>query len=255
MRFALLSFRPRSRQPSGTTNTVFRLSKTICAPFPRVALRLALCTMPLSLLAGCTARPTVPAAAMECETPRTFYVVSHGWHTGLIVDRRDFIQRVPELKNDFGHVQYLEIGWGDRRFYQAQTVKFGLALRAVFFPTSSVLQIVEVPVSPRHYFAGSEVVEVSVPQTGYGKLLDFVAGSFSRTSSNDVMKLGRGLYGESRFYHAAGRFHAFNTCNTWVAKAIGETGYPISKGTITVRGLMSQLGPSSIVETRCHSVR
>ncbi len=255
MRFALLSFRPRSRQPSGTTNTVFRLSKTICAPFPRVALRLALCTMPLSLLASCAATPTVPAAALECEAPRTFYVVSHGWHTGLIVDRRDLIERVPELRIDFGHVKYLEVGWGDQRFYRAQPVEFGLALRALLFPTSSVLHIVEVPVSPRHYFSGSEVVAALVPQTGYGKLLDFVAGSFSRTSSNDVMKLGRGLYGKSRFYHAVGRFHVFNTCNTWVAQAIGATGYPISKGTITVRGLMSQLRSNSNVETRCYSVR
>ncbi len=207
------------------------------------------------LLASCTAAPTEPAAAMECETPRTFYVVSHGWHTGLIVDRRDLIQRVPELKTDFGHVKYLEVGWGDQQFYRAQPVKFGLALRAVLFPTSSVLHIVEVPVSPRHYFSGSEVVEVSVPQTGYGKVLAVVAGSFSRTSGNDVMKLGRGLYGESRFYHAEGRFHAFNTCNTWVAKAIEATGYPISTGTITVRGLMSQLRSSSEVEAKCYSVR
>ncbi len=219
------------------------------------ALRLALCTMPLFLLAGCTAPSTEPAAAMECETPRTFYVVSHGWHTGLIVDRRDLTERVPELRPDVGHVKNLEVGWGDQRFYRAQPVKFGLALRALLFPTSSVLHIVEVPVSPRHYFSGSEVVEVSVPQTGYGKLLDFVAGSFSRTSSNDVMKLGRGLYGESRFYHAVGRFHVFNTCNTWVAQAIGATGYPIYKGTITLRCLMSQIGPSIIVENKCYSVR
>ena len=236
-------------------NTVFRLSKMSCAPFPRVALRLALCTMPLSLLAGCTAAPTVPAAAMECEASRTFYVVSHGWHTGLIVDRKDLIERVPELETDFGGVKYLEVGWGDQRFYQARDVNYGLALRAVIFPTSSVLHIVDVPDSPRHYFSGSEVVEISVPQTGYEELLDFVAGSFSRNSSNDVMKLGRGLYGKSRFYRAEGRFHAFNTCNTWVAKAIGATGYPISTGTITVRGLMLQFGPSSNVETKCYSVR
>ncbi len=211
--------------------------------------------MLLFLLAGCTAAPTELAVAMECEAPRNFYVVSHSWHTGLVVDRRDLIQRMPGLKNDFGVVKYLEIGWGDQRFYQAQTVKFGLALRALLFPTSSVLHIVEVPDSPRHYFSGSEVVEVSAPQTGYGKLFDFVAASFRRKSSNDVMKLGRGLYGKSRFYRAEEQFHAFNTCNTWVAKAIRETGYPISKGTITVRGLMSQLRPSSKVETKCYSVR
>ncbi len=192
---------------------------------------------------------------MECETPRTFYVVSHGWHTGLIVDRRDLIERVPKLKNDFGGVKYLEIGWGDQRFYQAQAVNFGLALRAVLFPTSSVLHIVEVPDTPRRYFSGSEVVEVSVPPTGYEKLLAFIAGSFSRTSSNGVIKLGRGLYGKSRFYRSEGSFHAFNTCNTWIAKAINATGYPISTATSTARGLMTQLDKDVTEKTQCYSVR
>ena len=222
---------------------------------PQLSLRLALCAKLLFLLAGCAAAPTVPAAAMECEAPRIFYVVSHGWHTGLVVDRSDLIERVPELKNDFGFVKYLEIGWGDQRFYQAPTVKFGLALRAVLFPTSTVLHIVEVPVSPRRYFSGSEVVEVSVPSTGYEKLLAFIAGSFSRTFSNGVIKLGRGHYGKSRFYRAEGSFHAFNTCNTWVAKAINATGYPISAATFTVRGLMAQLDKSVTEKTQCYSVR
>ncbi len=207
------------------------------------------------LLASCMAMPTVPAAAMECEASRAFYVVSHGWHTGLVVRRRDLMDRVPQLGRDLGKAKYVEIGWGDQRFYQTRSVKISLALRAVFFPTASVLHIVEVPDSPRQYFSASEVVEVSVPQAGYEKLLDMVAGSFSRISGNEVMRLGRGLYGESRFYRAEGRFHAFNTCNTWVARAIGATGFPISKGTITERGLMSQLAPSSKVETKCYSVR
>lgn len=208
-----------------------------------------------SLLVGITAAPAEAANAMECEAPRTLYVVSHEWHTGLVVHRRDLTNRVPQLESDFGKVKFLEIGWGDRRFYQRREVNYGLALRAVLFPTSSVLHIVEVPVSPRQYFSGSQVVDVSVPQTGYGKLLDFLAGSFSRTSSNHVMELGQGLYGKSRFYGAEGRFHAFNTCNTWVAKAIWATGFPLSTKTVTVRGLMFQIRPSSIVEAKCYSVR
>ena len=209
----------------------------------------------LFLLASCMAMPTVLSAAVECEASRAFFVVSHGWHTGLVVQRKDLINRVPQLGRDLSKVKYLEIGWGDRRFYQTRSVKIGLALRAVLFPTASVLHIVEVPDSPKQFFSGSEVVEVSVPQADYGKLLDMVAGSFSRISGNEVMKLGRGLYGESRFYRAEGRFHAFNTCNTWVARAIAATGYPISKDTITERGLMSQLTPSSKIETKCYSVR
>ena len=207
------------------------------------------------LLAGCTAAPTEPPTAIECKTPRAFYVVSHGWHTGIVVDSKEVIEAVPQLESDFDKARFLEIGWGDEGFYRAQAVKPTLALRALLWPTSTVFHIVGVPDAPRRYFSGSEVVEVSVPQAGYEKLLAFLDRSFHRTSGNDVVKLGKGLYGNSRFYRAEGKFHLFNTCNTWVAKAIKETGYPISAATITVKGLMSQLHPDINAKTTCYSVR
>ncbi len=209
----------------------------------------------LSFLTGCRTAPTEPPTAIECKTPRAFYVVSHGWHTGIVVDRKEVIEAVPQLESGFDKGRYIEIGWGDEQFYRAQAVKPTLALRALLWPTSTVFHIVGVPDAPRRYFSGSEVVEVSVPQAGYEKLLAFLAQGFHRTSGNDVVKLGKGLYGNSRFYRAEGNFHVFNTCNTWVAKAIKETGYPISTATITVKGLMTQLRPDINGKTTCYSVR
>jgi hypothetical protein len=102
----------------------------------------------------------------------------------------------------------------------------------------------------------SEVVEVSVPQTGYEKLLAFVAGSFGRTAGNGVIKLGPGLYGNSWFYRAEGDFSTFSTCNTWVAKSIETTGFPISGNTtITAEGLLSQLREGIDADMKCYSVR
>lgn len=207
------------------------------------------------LLAGCTAAPTEPPTAIECKTPRVFYVVNHGWHAGIVVDRKELIEAVPQLESKFDKGRYIEIGWGDERFYRAQSIKPTLAIRALLWPTSTLLHVVGVPDSPRRYFSGSEVVEVSVPQAGYEKLLTFLTQGFHRTSGNKVIELGRGLYGNSQFYRAEGNFHVFNTCNTWVAKAIKKTGYPISTATITVKGLMSQLRPDFNAKTTCYSVR
>ncbi len=197
-------------------------------------------------------RPT----ALECDAPRAFYVVSHGWHTGIVVNRRDLIEVVPPLEDNFSSGEYLEIGWGDERFYQAPTVSLGIVFQAIFWPTPTVLHIVTVPYNPQRYFSKSEVVEVSVPQTGYEKLLAYVAGSFGRTAGNGVIKLGPGLYGNSRFYRAEGVFSGFNTCNTWVAKTIEAAGYPISSMTIiTAAGLMSELREGIDAKTKCYSAR
>ena len=197
-------------------------------------------------------RPT----ALECDATRAFYVVSHGWHTGIVVNRRDLIEVVPPLEDNFSSGEYLEIGWGDERFYQAPTVSLGIVFQAIFWPTPTVLHIVKVPYNPQRYFSKSEVVEVSVPQTGYEKLLAFVAGSFGRTAGNGVIKVGPGLYGSSWFYRAEGDFSAFNTCNTWVAKSIETTGFPISSTTtITADGLLSQLRESMDANLNCFSVR
>ena len=174
------------------------------------------------------------------------YVVSHGWHTGLVLKRRSLVEVLPFLAEDVRGGEYVEIGWGDERFYQAQTVTAGLALRAILWPTSSVLHVVAFQGPPQRYFSQSKVVELSGTQAGYRDLLAFVARSFTRTSDNALIRLGPGLYGDSWFYHAEGVFHAFNTCNTWVAEAIEKTGYPISsRTTLTAQDVLSQLRRSS----------
>lgn len=191
---------------------------------------------------ACTASTTDQAPAVDCETLRIFYVVSHGWHTGVVVDRRDIIMARPSLAQDFSDGQYLEMGWGDEQFYQARTITPNLALRAVLWPTNTVLHVVEVPTAPQRYFSRSEVLEISVPEAGYERLLTFIAASFEEGYDNRVIRLGPGLYGNGWFYRGVGVFHTFNTCNTWVAKAIVSTGFTLTNpAPITVEGLLSQL--------------
>ncbi len=205
---------------------------------------------------GCAVKPADSPKVIECETPRTFYVIGHGWHTGIAVHREDLVKYALPLENDSGNGNYIEIGWGDEQFYQAKTVTLGLALQAILWPTSTVLHVVELTDAPQHYFSGSVVMEVSVPQTGYEKLLAYISESFARTNDNNITRLGPGLYGKSRFYRANGVFHAFNTCNTWIIKAIERTGYPVSNvRAVTAEDVLSQLEHGLDVTMNCYSVR
>ena len=166
------------------------------------------------LLGACAHRPLE-----TCEPTRSLFIVSHGWHSGVVVERGALVKRLPALAAEIGHEGYVEIGWGEERFYQARETTVGMALRALLQPNSSVLQVVPFADSPRRYFAGSEIVEVRTDDAGYSAALAVMAATFKP----DLQRLGRSLYGEGWFYSAEGSFHLFNTCNTWVASVLERT--------------------------------
>ena len=80
----------------------------------------------------------------------------------------------------------VEVGWGEERFY--------------------------------------EVAELRVEEEGSRALAAFVAESFTRTPAREPIRLSPSLYGNGWFYRAEGSFHAFNTCNTWIARAMENVG-------------------------------
>ncbi|MGH8691755.1 MAG: DUF2459 domain-containing protein [Burkholderiales bacterium] len=165
------------------------------------------------LLSACAQQPTRP-----CEPTRTLYVVSHGWHSGIVVERAELLERRPGLGPDLSQARYVEVGWGEERFYQARETSVSMALRAALWPNASVLQVVPFDEPPRRYFAQSDVVEVRTDAAGYAAALGFIAESFKR--SPGPQRLGPSLYGNGWFYRAEGSFHLFNTCNSWVARAL-----------------------------------
>jgi uncharacterized protein (TIGR02117 family) len=165
-----------------------------------------------ALLGACAHAPPETA----CEPTRTLYVVSHGWHSGIVVERADLAGRLPSL--GVGKEAYVEVGWGEERFYQARETTLGMALSAVLRPNPSVLQVVPFTGSPRAYFSNSEVRELRTDEAGYAAALDRIAASFKPGAE----RLGRSLYGEGWFYRAEGSFHLFNNCNTWVSAVLQE---------------------------------
>jgi uncharacterized protein (TIGR02117 family) len=135
---------------------------------------------------------------------------------------------IPELAARYPTGNYLEIGWGDKGFYQAKAITAGLTLRALFWPTDSVVHIVSVPRSPYLSFPTSEIRSLSLSQWQVDSLGEFLAGSFLRGDQNLAIATTDGIYGDSQFYVGVGNYYLFNTCNKWTAKGLESAGFDIS---------------------------
>lgn len=185
--------------------------------------------------------PTVPAVPV--------YVTGHGWHTGLVLPAPQVKQKI-KFSGWATKAHYFEFGWGDRGFYQAEHVSLGLALKALFLPTETVLHVVALDYPPQEFFPNSEVRCVCIIETELSAMLAVLQGSFSPKVQILKSDAATGLYGNSRFYPAQGRYHLFNTCNDWTARLLKAGGYPMSMLiSTTASGVMSQLPNSG--NARC----
>jgi len=182
----------------------------------------------IALLAGC-AKPvsTLYPPDPDRTDNKTVYIVNHGLHTGIILAKKDADPYMHSF-DDFKNARYVEIGWGDETYYQAEKKTLWMATRALFWPTDSVLHVAALQTDPVAYFSNSEVVQLKLSKTGFIRLAEFIDNSFALNKKREIIKLGSGLYGASRFYRAEGSFHLFNNCNTWSARAIRSSGFPIS---------------------------
>lgn len=157
----------------------------------------------------------------------SLYVVNHGWHTGLVVKRADIpLGLVPEAA-DFPTADYLEMGWGDGDFYQVDAPGLWLTLKAAFWPTASVLHVVGVKGAVTEWFAGYEIIRLALARDNVNRLAAFIHGSFARDGARKARPIGPGYGRNSHFYPARGKFHLFNTCNTWTSRALEAAGYPM----------------------------
>lgn len=183
-------------------------------------------------------------AALFCMTQplcaATLYVVNHGWHTGLVVRRGDI---APGLWPEHTHAppgEYLEVGWGERAFYQTRDPSLLQALSAALWPSPSVLHLVGFNGPVREQFPHSDVLALQVDDTAMSHLAQYIADAYERDQAGNIKRMGRGLYGDSRFFAGREMFHLFRTCNVWTARALRLAGCPVSVG-ITAENVMKSV--------------
>lgn len=175
----------------------------------------------------------------EC---KKIYVLKHRWHTGIIINRSESRELLSAISNDFNNSQYIEIGWGDKDFYMSEKGTFFLALKAIFWPTESVLHVAEINSHPLWLFKEQEIIEIELTEENFNKLIKYLNKSFSLDSNKHNIKLGKGLYGNSRFYLSDEHYHLFKTCNVWTARGFKIADIPIKPCfALTSKNVMKQL--------------
>ncbi len=172
----------------------------------------------------------------------SIYVVSHGWHTGIILPNHQSTS-LSFLSDYFDQsIKWFEFGWGDKGFYQANEITTGLTLKAIFLPTESVMHVVGTKSDPLQSFPDSQLTELIISHKTLNVLEEFIDKSFKKDEKLNPVYLKTGLYGNSRFFVGKGNYYLFRTCNSWTARALKKSGVPISSFLkLTSDSVMDQL--------------
>ena len=182
------------------------------------------------LVTGCAAQSNHGVAlAAQAQAPgHRIHVVRHGWHSGIVVRTADVPEHAWPSRREFAHAEYLEVGWGNRAFYQAPDPSAWLGLRALLWPSAGVLHMAAFSGPVGRHFPAAEIVALQITSQGLARLVAAIAASHELDAVGQPIPLGPGLYGRSRFYASRESFHLFATCNVWTAAMLRETGLPIS---------------------------
>ena len=158
---------------------------------------------------------------------RSVHLVARDWHTGFVVPAKEIYEQLPQLRQRFGNVPYLEFGWGDRRYYQNESCSLAAKLLAVLMPSGSTLQVVAVSDHPESFYTSEPIVELALENSGFDALIQFISNSFDKNQCAELNMQSNGRCGNSQFYRAKGLYHLFNTCNTWTASGLFVAGVEI----------------------------
>jgi len=183
----------------------------------------------LIVVTACSTKPHVlKKTEISIPGPNKIFIVRQGWHTGIIVSTSTIQEQLPPLYEKFGNSPYIEFGWGDKEYYQAEEVDSGLTMKAILWPTGSVVRVVAVPDRPDIFFTENEVEVLCLNGPQFSLLIGFIEHSFLKDPGGNIIKSKDGIDGSSQFYEAEGHYYSMNTCNNWTARGLKSAGLDIS---------------------------
>lgn len=174
------------------------------------------------------------------------YIHTNGMHASFILPAKhpvfDWTQLIlPELFEVKGSTDtFLEIGWGDRAIYldivEWSELTIGLGFRTLFLPTPSLMHI-----SAYRDLPTSNILHTRVSDTQYLKLCEFIQQTFALDQAEQLRLIpDRGYTPNDQFYEAVGKYHAFNTCNTWANRGLKRAGVRTASWTSIDRAIFYQ---------------
>jgi uncharacterized protein (TIGR02117 family) len=194
--------------------------------------RMLVCAMLACVTSACASNQTCYQPGTPANELHTIYIVQRGWHTGVAIPVADWPNKTWPLLREFPGVEFLEFGWGDERFYQAETNTIWMGLRAALWPTSSVIHVIGFDAPAPADIQANAVVPVRVSTEG---LRDLTAGLEQEFDGEHPSASGPQVHwapAPNRFYKAGRSFYFPRMCNWWIAQRLAEAGCPIRPWTV-----------------------
>jgi uncharacterized protein (TIGR02117 family) len=157
----------------------------------------------------------------DCSTEDSFEIMvgSNGYHTSFIVPSSNEIYNWKDFLEIPDNAQFIEFGWGNKQFYMARDFSVITTIKALL-PGETVMHVVYLDKDPEIWFSKPQVKRLKICREKYESLINYIRQSFIKNENDKLIYLGPGLYGPSAFYEGEGDYHAFQTCNTWVADGL-----------------------------------
>jgi uncharacterized protein (TIGR02117 family) len=172
---------------------------------------------------------------------KTIYIIKQRWHTAIVFHTEDIDSSIlPEIKF-FQGAELIDIGWGDEAFYQHPDFDWDLAYQALFTSTPSTLRVEGIYIGLQQYFDLSEiVVELKINNEQFNILLKYISSTVWRDENQSHKILSTQYLNRVYFFKAKGSYHLFNTCNTWLARGLKQSGLEIKDDIILTEQLFNE---------------
>jgi uncharacterized protein (TIGR02117 family) len=159
----------------------------------------------------------------------TIYVVSNGYHSGLVLpvaaggEDWSLIVQPTDLPGPGFAGNYLLFGWGDRDFYlntpSLSDITPGTALGALIGSGKTLVHV-------DHLMSPSDLEDprpIRLSPAAYTRLTRYIRTSIKRGSDGHPVTIA-GYDVSDVFYEARGHYNAVVTCNVWTSNALAAAG-------------------------------
>ncbi len=175
------------------------------------------------------------------------YLHSNGLHTRFLLPAKNAIfdwTRFVDARlfeTDLRSSAFLSFGWGDKAIYlevpEWNQLTWKLAWRTLLVPSAALLHV-EAHQNPSE----KTTVPVRLTAEQYARLCQFIFNTFTLDAEKKVQWIeGAGYTPDDHFFYAEGKYHAFNTCNTWVNEGLKQVGVRTALWASIDKGLFYQL--------------
>ncbi len=144
-----------------------------------------------------------------------FYLIDHGIHTGIIMEKRFIDQVFPELKSVIKS-EYYEFSYGEEPFFREKEHNFLGMFKALFLPSNSLVRVVPINTHPMELTN----LKYGVAQMSLDDDLLLKMASEIKKSFKNFILIEHQKDKERYFFEGTHSYHLLNNCNDWTANVV-----------------------------------